>query len=52
VRDERYEALADELTRQLGARVRIRGGRRGAIELPFHDQDELQRLLELLGYQG
>ena len=51
-RDARYEALADELTRQLGARVRIRGGRRGAIELPFHDQDELQRLLELLGYRG
>ena len=51
-RDERYEALAGELTRQLGSRVRIRGGRRGAIELMFHDQEELERLLELLGYRG
>jgi ParB family transcriptional regulator, chromosome partitioning protein len=51
-RDERYRALSDELTRQVGARVRIRGGRPGAIELHFHDQDELQRLLELLGYRG
>lgn len=50
--DERYGALADELTRQLGSRVRIRGGRRGAIELWFHDQDELERLLEVLGYRG
>ena len=51
-RDERYGALAGELTRQMGTRVRIRGGRRGAIELHFHDEDELQRLLELLGYRG
>jgi ParB family transcriptional regulator, chromosome partitioning protein len=51
-RDARYDALAGELTRQVGARVRIRGGRRGAIELHFHDEDELQRLLELLGYRG
>jgi len=51
-RDDRYAALADELTRQVGARVRVRGGRRGAIELHFHDEDELHRLLELLGYRG
>jgi ParB family transcriptional regulator, chromosome partitioning protein len=51
-RDARHDALAGELTRQVGVRVRIRGGRRGAIELHFHDEDELQRLLELLGYQG
>lgn len=51
-RDDRYGELAGELTRQVGARVRIRGGRRGAIELHFHDEDELNRLLELLGYRG
>ena len=50
--DARYGALSEELTRQVGARVRVRGGRRGAIELHFHDEDELHRLLELLGYRG
>ena len=50
-RDERYAALAEDLTRYVGSRVRVRGGTRGTIELHFHDTDELQRLLELLGYQ-
>lgn len=50
-RDHRYGALAEDLTRHVGSRVRVRGGTRGAIELHFHDTDELQRLLELLGYQ-
>jgi len=51
-RDERYAALADDLTRFVGARVRVRGGTKGTIEMHFHDTDELQRLLELLGYQA
>ena len=50
-RDERYAVLAEDLTRYVGSRVRVRGGTRGTIELHFHDTDELQRLLELLGYQ-
>jgi len=50
-RDERYAALAEDLTRFVGARVRVRGGTKGTIEMHFHDTDELQRLLELLGYQ-
>jgi len=50
-RDERYAALAEDLTRFIGTRVRVRGGTRGTIEMHFHDTDELQRLLELLGYQ-
>jgi len=50
-RDERYAALAEDLTRFVGARVRVRGGTKGTIEMHFHDMDELQRLLELLGYQ-
>jgi ParB family chromosome partitioning protein len=48
----RYDHLAEALTRQVGARVKIRGGRRGAIELHFHDEDQLQGLLDLLGYRG
>lgn len=50
-RDDRYGALADDLTRHVGSRVRVLGGSKGTIELHFHDADELQRLLELLGYR-
>jgi ParB family transcriptional regulator, chromosome partitioning protein len=50
-RDARYAALEEDLTRFVGSRVRVRGGTKGAIELHFHDTDELQRLLELLGYR-
>jgi ParB family transcriptional regulator, chromosome partitioning protein len=51
-RDERYAHLSEELTRHVGTRVRITGGTRGTVQLHFHDTDELQRLLELLGYEG
>ena len=50
-RDDRYGGLAEDLTRHVGSRVRVRGGSKGTIELHFHDRDELQRLLELLGYR-
>lgn len=50
-RDQRYAGLADDLTRFVGSRVRVRGGTKGTIELHFHDRDELQRLLDLLGYR-
>ncbi len=49
-RDARYAALEEDLTRFVGSRVRLRGGTKGTLELHFHDTDELQRLLELLGY--
>lgn len=48
----RYRHLEEELTRLAGTRVRISGGRRGKVELHFHSEDELARLLELLGYEG
>ncbi len=51
-RDHRYDALAADLTRHAGTRVKILGGQRGRIELHFHDEDELHRLLELLGYEA
>lgn len=50
--DGRYLELEEELTRQLGGRVAIRGGERGRVELHFHTRDELERWLELLGYDG
>ncbi|MEX2536386.1 MAG: ParB/RepB/Spo0J family partition protein [Trueperaceae bacterium] len=51
VSDGRYRQLEEELTRHAGTRVRVAGGRRGRIELHFHSEDELERLLELLGYR-
>ncbi len=48
----RYAQLEEDLSRHAGTRVRIRGEKRGRIELQFHSEDELTRLLELLGYQA
>ena len=50
--DGRYVRLEEDLSRHAGTQVRIRGGKRGHIELHFHTEDELTRLLELLGYQA
>lgn len=47
-----YVRLEEDLSRHVAARVRITGGKRGRIELHYHDEDELNRLLELLGYQA
>lgn len=45
--------LEEDLSRFAGTRVTIAGGaKKGRIELHFKGEDELQRLLELLGYQG
>lgn len=52
VSDGRYRRLEEDLSRHVGTRVKVTGGRRGRIELQFHSADELQRLLELLGYQA
>ena len=52
VSDGRYRQLEEELARHAGTRVKVTGGKRGRIELHFHSEDELQRLLELLGYEG
>lgn len=50
-RGGRYEQLSSELTRRVGTRVRVTGGKKGRVELHFHSEDELERLLELLGYE-
>jgi len=47
-----YAELEEDLSRHAGTRVRIRGEKRGRIELHFHSEDELTRLLELLGYEA
>jgi ParB family chromosome partitioning protein len=47
-----YLQLEEDLSRFAGTRVAISGKKKGRIELYFHDEDELQRLLELLGYQA
>lgn len=46
-----YRQLADDLGRHAGTKVRIAGKGKGKIELYFHNEDELERLIELLGYQ-
>ena len=49
----RYARLEEDLSRFAGTRVRIAGsGKNGRIELHFHSEDELQRILELLGYES
>ncbi len=47
-----HAELEQDLSRFVGTRVRIVGGKRGKLELHFHSDDELARLLELLGYQA
>ncbi len=49
---QHYEYLEDDLTRHVGTKVKIKGKDKGRVELHFHSTDELERLLELLGYQA
>lgn len=46
-----HRALEQELSRHVATKVVIRGDERGRLELHFHSQDELNRLLEVLGFQ-
>ena len=49
-RDPHWRALADDLTRGLGTRVRVTPrGRGGVIEIEFYSEAELDRLLGRLG---
>ena len=50
--DGRYIELEHDISRHVGSRVKIKGGSKGKMELHFHSTDELERLLELLGYQA
>jgi len=45
-----FQSLADQITRRVGARVRlIRRGKKGRIEIPFSSDRELERLLAYFG---
>jgi ParB family chromosome partitioning protein len=51
--DPHWRALADELTRTLGTRVRLAPkGRGGTIEIEFYSELELDRLLDVLRAGG
>lgn len=47
-----FKTIELELARHIGTKVRIAGKDKGKIELSYHSQEELERLLELLGYQN
>ena len=51
-RDARFRALEEDLARHAGTKVRVQGGKRGRVELHFRSEEELERILELLGYQA
>jgi ParB family chromosome partitioning protein len=44
--------LEEDLARHVGGPVKIRGGRKGKIELHYRSEEELERLLDLLGYRA
>jgi len=50
--DNRYAELIEDLSRHLGTKVKISGGSKGKVELFFYSSEELERLLETLGYQA
>ncbi len=50
--DGRYESLQQDLARHVGTKVKLSGGSKGKLELFFYSTDELDRLLELMGYQA
>ena len=50
--DGRYTELEHDIGRHIGTKVKIKGGSKGKMELHFHSTDELERLMELLGYQA
>ncbi|CAN5887635.1 ParB/RepB/Spo0J family partition protein ParB [soil metagenome] len=47
-----YKVLEEGLARHVGATVKITGKQKGRLELFFHSEDELTRLLALLGYEN
>ncbi|WP_457638496.1 ParB/RepB/Spo0J family partition protein [Oceanithermus sp.] len=51
-RREAYPQLARDLERQLGLKVRFSGEKRGRLEIYYFSEEELQEILDLLGYQG
>ncbi|MCA9840143.1 MAG: ParB/RepB/Spo0J family partition protein [Trueperaceae bacterium] len=50
--DGRHDVLETELSKHVGTKVKISGGSKGKLELFYYSNDELERILELLGYQA
>ncbi len=46
-----YADIEEDLMRHVGTQVKIKGEGKGRIELFFFSEDELSRLLEMLGFQ-
>jgi len=51
-RREAYPQLARDLENQLGLKVRFSGEERGKLEIYYFSEEELQEILDLLGYQA
>jgi len=51
-RNEAYAQLARDLERQLGLKVRLVGEGKGRLELYYYSEEELNAILERLGYRG
>lgn len=51
--DRHLSIVAEDLSRRFGTRVQIkRRGRKGRLEIEFYSDDDLDRLIELLGAQS
>jgi len=51
-RREAYPELARDLENQLGLKVRFSGEKRGKLEIYYFSEEDLEAILELLGYRG
>jgi len=51
-RREAYAHLARDISNQLGLQVRFSSEGRGKMEIYYYSEEELQEILERLGYQG
>lgn len=49
---EAYSDVARTLSRHLGTKVRFTAERRGKIEISYHSEEELNAILQALGYQN
>jgi len=51
-RSEAYAEIARGLSRQLGFKVRFSAEKRGKLEISYHSEEELNALLQRLGYEA
>jgi len=49
---EAYPEVARDLSRQLGTKVRFTAEKRGKLEISYHSEEELNAILQALGYQA